>query len=469
MVHCHVTCYMLIIMFRMAATEYSPVLSWDVCSPSRIVVTLTGGIDGGIIYIRGYGSACKQDTLSVETRHEFAFDACGIEKAETYFTIIVQKNPLYQTGSDLQESLLCIYDLSDISVGNGLNVGNKNDDAGVNKTVKPTATMKLYKDGVDIGGSDVKLTDLVTMTIQVDDEFIEDFDIKAKSCRANFIDITKDFCAADTDLFPNFVHVTQGVVTSTFGAFRTTDLGSGSVEMVFTCTVQVCRGLCVEEVCGDETGWGRRKKREVKEDVAFEDLNVGTSMSVGTDIDLTPIDKDNDDSVCIAHLAFILGLIVILLVLVSSLSLAVIATGKLLKRTEQLRKLSNIHEVDGKEDNLKLGMERATTLPNTEPPKVGISQRAVSNTGNTLSNKRSDVKKSQVDVDKLRDEKTNSNETSEATSNKAERNLKASSKVSHNELLTWTDLAHLKKCRNVLKIMELNNCKNVLTKQQSMQ
>ena len=32
--------------------------------------------------------------------------------------------------------------------------------------------MKLYNNGVDIGGSDVKLTDLVTMTIQVDAEYI---------------------------------------------------------------------------------------------------------------------------------------------------------------------------------------------------------------------------------------------------------------------------------------------------------
>ena len=47
----------------------------------------------------------------------------------------------------------------------------------------------------------------------------------------------------------------------------------------------------IQVQCGDEAGWGRKKKREVKEDVAFEDLNVGTSMSVGTDIDLTPTGK----------------------------------------------------------------------------------------------------------------------------------------------------------------------------------
>jgi len=32
--------------------------------------------------------------------------------------------------------------------------------------------MKLYKDGIDVSGSDVKLTDVITMTIQLDDEYI---------------------------------------------------------------------------------------------------------------------------------------------------------------------------------------------------------------------------------------------------------------------------------------------------------
>lgn len=49
---------------------------------------------------------------------------------------------------------------------------DKEDDAGINKTVKPTAYMKLYKDGEDVSGSDVKLSDVMTMTIQLDDEYL---------------------------------------------------------------------------------------------------------------------------------------------------------------------------------------------------------------------------------------------------------------------------------------------------------
>ena len=49
---------------------------------------------------------------------------------------------------------------------------DKDDDAGQNKTVKPTATMALFKDGTDISGTTVKLTDVVTMLLQLDNDYI---------------------------------------------------------------------------------------------------------------------------------------------------------------------------------------------------------------------------------------------------------------------------------------------------------
>ena len=52
---------------------------------------------------------------------------------------------------------------------------DKDDDAGINKTVKPTGCMVLYKDDVDISGQNVKLTDLVTKTIQLDKEFVGNY------------------------------------------------------------------------------------------------------------------------------------------------------------------------------------------------------------------------------------------------------------------------------------------------------
>jgi hypothetical protein len=49
---------------------------------------------------------------------------------------------------------------------------DKDDDAGLNKTVKPTAFMTLHRDGVDVSGGNVKLTDVITMMIQLDTEFL---------------------------------------------------------------------------------------------------------------------------------------------------------------------------------------------------------------------------------------------------------------------------------------------------------
>lgn len=49
---------------------------------------------------------------------------------------------------------------------------DKDDDGGVNKTVKPTAHMYLYKDGSDVAGRSVKLTDMITMTVQLGEEYL---------------------------------------------------------------------------------------------------------------------------------------------------------------------------------------------------------------------------------------------------------------------------------------------------------
>ena len=53
-------------------------------------------------------------------------------------------------------------------------------------------------------------------------------------------------CSADTDLFPNFSRFKRGTLMSEFGAFRSTSMDSGAVEMNFTCVLQVCQDDCEE-------------------------------------------------------------------------------------------------------------------------------------------------------------------------------------------------------------------------------
>jgi len=61
----------------------------------------------------------------------------------------------------------------------------------------------------------------------------------------NYIFVYLLSCATDTELFPQFSSISQGVLSAAFGAFRTTDLNGGSVSMTFSCTLQVCLGSCV--------------------------------------------------------------------------------------------------------------------------------------------------------------------------------------------------------------------------------
>ncbi|XP_069102023.1 uncharacterized protein [Argopecten irradians] len=218
-------------------------LTVDSCTSSKLKLTLENAADGGIIYIQGQTSACKQTTSSASTVHEFDFASCGIAWADS-FKMIVQKKALYQTGDDKQIPIMCIMDLTDLTVANNLNALDKDDDAGQNLTVKPTASMKLYRAGIDIGGSNVKLTDVITMSIELDPEFRDDFDIVAKDCTAATIPIINSKCAADVDLFPDFAKPQQGYLVSSFGAFRTTDLNGGSVAMTFSCTLTVCANMC---------------------------------------------------------------------------------------------------------------------------------------------------------------------------------------------------------------------------------
>ena len=72
--------------FCACSDQYCISVDVEMCSPSRIKMTVSGAADGGIIYIKGYGSACRQETFSEETQHEFIFESCGINAASTFIT-----------------------------------------------------------------------------------------------------------------------------------------------------------------------------------------------------------------------------------------------------------------------------------------------------------------------------------------------------------------------------------------------
>ncbi|XP_033725803.1 uncharacterized protein LOC117315629 [Pecten maximus] len=293
-------------------SQFTPTLTVDSCTASKLRLTLENAADGGIIYIQGQTSACKQTTSSSSTVHEFDFASCGISWASS-FKMIVQKKALYQTGDDKQIPIMCIMDLADLTVANNVNALDKDDDNGQNLTVKPTASMKLYRSGIDIDiGSSVQLTDSLTMSIELDAEFRADFDIIAKDCTASTITIVNSACATDVDLFPDFTKPEQGYLVGSFGTFRTTDLNGGSVAMTFSCTLTVCANMCSPTACPSGNGYGRKKrgisKRQANPSPAIDDISVGTTVTIAAEEVILEASEDDTD-ICINKAGFVAGII----------------------------------------------------------------------------------------------------------------------------------------------------------------
>ncbi|XP_053404965.1 uncharacterized protein LOC123556033 [Mercenaria mercenaria] len=324
------------------AQTFNPTLTVDSCTKSLLEITLTDAADNGIVYIQGQDSACRQFTTTGTSTHSIDFASCNIQWEET-FKIVVQKNQYYQTGADKQIPVMCIADLADLTVSDNLVAANKDDDAGQNKTVKPTATMALYSGGNSVSGSTVKLTDTITMVMQLDSEYIEDFDIKARSCVADTIDIVTDYCPVDTYLFPVIQRTTQGVIQAEFGAFRTTSLSGDPVPMVFSCTLQVCLGACSATTCTDgSSSYGRKKrsltKRQAEPDNVVEDISVGTSLKIATDEVVIEGPGDESD-VCLNQGVFIVLIIFLVGGMLASTIAAVVMFKKLQEKAGILSKL----------------------------------------------------------------------------------------------------------------------------------
>ncbi|XP_052224310.1 uncharacterized protein LOC127839959 [Dreissena polymorpha] len=240
--------------------ERPDAMNVESCTQTKLVISTYDAADNGLVYIQGQGDACKRVTSSGIAFYEFDFEECGI-KWEMLFRIVVQKSRGYQTGADKVIPIFCVADTSDLLVSNS-NKADKQDDSSVNMTVKPSAAMKFYKvvSDEEVSGTEVKLSDVLIMTLQLGDEWTGDFDIKARYCIASKIVIIDEFCATDTDLFPNFSRFKRGYLMSEFGAFRSTNLEGGAIEMNFTCVLQVCKGDCEESNCMGYAGWGRKKR-----------------------------------------------------------------------------------------------------------------------------------------------------------------------------------------------------------------
>ncbi|KAH3710042.1 uncharacterized protein LOC127857978 isoform X2 [Dreissena polymorpha] len=333
-----------------ALAAFDPTMTIDSCTKRKLEITLNNASASGIVYIQGQSSVCRYPTTDGVSVHSFDFASCNLQWEES-FNVIVQKNALYQTGADKQIPVMCVADIGDLTVSNSLHVADKDDAAGQNLTVKPSAFMTLYRNGVDISGQTVKLTDIITMVLKLDSEYIGDFDIKAKYCAADNIDIIVDACAVDSDLFPHISRIQQGVLQASFGAFRTTNLNGGSVSMPFSCVLQVCLGVCAPTVCTDgQTSYGRKKRhvarRQVDEDKDIENISVGSVLSITSEEVIIGAPNDDGD-VCTSQGLFVLILNVMIAVVVATAVSAVLMYRKLQEKSRIISKFNSDTHMTG--------------------------------------------------------------------------------------------------------------------------
>ncbi|XP_060595017.1 uncharacterized protein LOC132749310 [Ruditapes philippinarum] len=337
--------------------RFEPRLDITSCTKSKVNITVHDAVDGGIVYIQGPGTSCRQSTQAGVSKHVFDVHTCAINWRET-FRVIVQRHPLYQTGADKRFPVTCIPDTSDLIVGNrivNVNVLDKEEEDGVTKTVTPTATMYLYRDGVNVNGKTVQLTEQLTMVIQLDNDYADDFDIEASACHADSIVTIKDSCATDDNLFPTFTHVLQGKLQSTFGVFRPTHLVGGTVNLEFTCTLKVFVGQHLPKTCDDNVGGNAKYTRRLQAtNKKVDEILVGNSVLLNTEDVTTKIISPTSPSTCTKETIYI-GVIVMLAVLFLLTFVVYLFKRRKLKAERKVRRdeLINLNKVKIELEQLK--------------------------------------------------------------------------------------------------------------------
>ncbi|XP_052084373.1 uncharacterized protein LOC127721639 [Mytilus californianus] len=288
------------------ANIFSPKLVVSSCNRNTISFTISNATDGGIVYILGSGPGCNRSTLSGYNTYSFDFSSCNVIWGRL-FRIVIQRKSLYQTGDDKIIPITCIADLSDITVQAGSNIVPGQDDTPQTTTTKPAAYMTLLSNGNDVRGKMVQLTDSITLSIELFDQYKGDFDIKASICTASTITIIDRGCSADTDLFPSFSKPRVGFITSTFRAFVPTEQTGSIVSVQFSCTLDVCLRSCITTHCPNRPGgYGRKRRAHAKHaNITYDQLHVGSALMISNDDGVKMEGNDTEKTICMERSVFI--------------------------------------------------------------------------------------------------------------------------------------------------------------------
>ena len=322
------------------------------CLADGVQVSIQLGGYDGIIYVKGHSNDanCRRlvTTADVDTiDFKVLFDHCGLihVDGEAGFVLVVQKHPRLVTYRARAYHIKCVYSTGERTVTLGFNVSMITTSGTIANTgPPPTCLMSICTlEGREI--SSAEIGDDLLLKVDVQPDFI--YGGFARSCVAKTMEDEGEFqyevtdangCATDPSIFGNWEydpHAKQ--LMARFNAFKF----PSSNNLRFQCNIRVCFGSCPPVNCDGVDAYGRRRRREVKdEDLLLTDVfkegALREEIMVQSNAILTfekrdpqpsaPIEGpriEDIDHVCLSRFGLILSMIITTLLALVAVAVAI--------------------------------------------------------------------------------------------------------------------------------------------------
>ena len=322
------------------------------CLADGVQVSIQLGGYDGIIYVKGHSNDanCRRLVTSSDADtidFKVLFGQCGLihVDGEAGFVLVVQKHPRLVTYRARAYHIKCVYSTGERTVTLGFNVSMITTSGTIANTgPPPTCLMSICTlDGREI--SSAEIGDDLLLKVDVQPDFI--YGGFARSCVAKTMEDEGEFqyevtdangCATDPSIFGNWEydpHAKQ--LMARFNAFKF----PSSNNLRFQCNIRVCFGSCPPVNCDGVDAYGRRRRREVRdEDLlltdAFKEGALREEIMVQSNAILTfekrdpqpsaPIEGpriEDIDHVCMSRLGLILSTIITALLAMVAVAVAI--------------------------------------------------------------------------------------------------------------------------------------------------
>lgn len=309
------------------------------CLADGVQVSIALGGYDGIIYVKGHSNVphCRRIVTSADAEtvdFKVLFGQCGLihNNGEAGFVLVVQKHPKLVTYRARAYHIKCVYSTGERTVTLGFNVSMITTSGTIANTgPPPTCLMSICTlDGKEV--SSAEIGDDLLLKVDVQPDFI--YGGFARGCVARTMEDEGEFqyevtdengCATDPSIFGNWEYDPhQKQLMARFNAFKF----PSSNNLRFQCNIRVCFGSCPPVNCDGVDAYGRRRRRQVKdEDLlltdAFKEGALREEIMVQSNAILTFEKRDPQpsapfegpriediDHVCLPRLGLILSMII---------------------------------------------------------------------------------------------------------------------------------------------------------------